>query len=374
VKDFKFNVGDTEFTIQDLGDSLNQGFINLHKHFLTKEPFNYLEFDKAAHSYFDSHVGDWAAHNAFFNNFTIIWRWLLEMGHFVAAENVWEFALASANSWENAHRSRRLHKGTPYYFLGMTVVLRGDLDRGFLLMHQALDEDIQSSGTSSPDTPASAFATLDYRKQDQAFRNSVQDTATFLDQLLTEYRQARGKTLTLDAFRDRLFNIAHLRDPLFLLVFALFKMKTLLTGLRPVLRTNEFAGLLETGLLFDLCLVIDSVIGYKNLRSWRFIDHLAYLSSACQFNLSRDRLTQLNSAWGQDFRDFPNVANALLSGTFSFQDGLRLCPAEVDVALAYGLRNLGAHRVVGLPVIYEKFEDVSHRTMNVLFLAVEHLY
>ena len=374
MKDFKFKAGDTEFTVQDLGNSLNQGFVNLHKHFLIREPFNHSEFEKASHSYFDSHVGDWAAHDAFFNNFTIIWRRLLESGHCVAAESVWEFALASASSWENAHRSRRLHKGTPYYFWAMTVVLRGDLDRGFLLMHQALDEDIRSSGTPSPDTPASAFATLDYRKQDQAFRNKVQDAATFLDQLLIEYRQTLGTALTLAEFRDRLFNIADLRDPLFLFVFALFKMKGLFTGVRPVLRTNEFAGLLATGLLFDLCLVIDSVIRYKNRQSRKFINHLAYLSSACQLNLSRERLGQLNAAWGEDFIDFPNVMNALLSGSFGFEDGLRLRPAEVDIALAYGLRNLGAHRVEGLPVIYENFEDVSHRTMTVLFLAVERLY
>lgn len=374
MKDFKFKIGDTEFTVQDLGDSLNQEFVNLHKHFLIKEPFNHAEFDQVAHSYFDSHVGDWAAHDAFFGNFTIIWRWLLELGHSVAAEGVWEFALGSASTWEKAHRSCRLHKGTPYYFWGMTVLLRGDLDRGFLLMHQALDEDIRSSGTPSPDTPASAFATLDYSKQDQALRNEVQDAARFLDQLLNDYRQALGQTLTLSEFRDRLFNTADLREPLFLLVFALFKMKTVLTRVKPVLRTNEFAGLLETGVLFNLCLVIDSVIGYKNRRSRKLIDHLAYLSSTCQFNLSRERLIQLSSAWGQDFRDFPNIANALLHGAFSFEDGLRPCPAEIDIALAYGLRNLGAHRVQGLQVIYENFEDVSHRTVSVLFLAVEHLY
>lgn len=202
----------------------------------------------------------------------------------------------------------------------------------------------------------------------------MQEIATFLDELLAEYQRARGKALTLDEFRGRLFDIADLRDPVFLFVFTLFKMKILLREVRPSLRTNDFAGLLETGLLFDLCSVIDSVIGYKNRQSWRFIDHAAYLSSACQFNLDRGRLAQLNSAWGQDFVDFPKVANELLSGTFSFDDGLVLSPTEVDVALAYGLRNLAAHRAESLPIIYQKFEDISQMVMNVLFLAVEYLY
>lgn len=374
MDDFKFNVGGTGFTIQNLGDSLNQAFINLHRHLLLKEPFDYTQFNRAAHSYFARHVGDWPGHDAFFNNFTIIWRWLLELGHHTAAERVWDLALASASSWEDAHSSQRLHKGTPYYFRGMTVVLRGDLDRGFLLMHQAYDEDIRSKGTRDPDTPASAFVTLDYRKQDQAFRVIVEDTATFLDQLLVTYRQTRAKTLTLDDFRDRLFNVTDLRDPLFLLVFSLFKLKALLRGMKPILRTNEFAGLLEVGLLFDLCLVIDSVIGYRNQQSWRFIDRAASLSSAAQLSLSRDELAQLNRAFGQGFKNFPNVVDDVLRGTFLLPDGRALGAAETDVALAYGFRNLGAHRIEGLQTIYDEFEDISQRIMNVLFLAVEHLY
>jgi len=374
VSNFKFNIGLKEFIIQDLGNGLNQEFVQLHEHFLIKRPFNYLKLEKAAHSYFDSHIGEWNAHDAFFNNFTIIWRLLLELGRFIEAENVWEFALAPAINWENAHPSQRLHKGTPYYFRGMTVILRGDLDRGFLLMHQALAEDIESSGNPFPNSPANAFATLDYQKQDQAFRNKVQETADFLNELLAEYRRTRGKVITLDEFQDRLFRIADLRDPVFLFVFALFKMRTLLKGARPSLRTNDFAGILETGLFFNLCLVIDSIIRYKNQQSLRFIDHLAFLSCTCQFNLNRDRLKQLNSAFGQDFVDFPKVANELLAGTFSFKDGLVLSSPEVDVALVYGLRNLAAHRVESLPIIYQKFEDISQRVMNVLFLAAEYLY
>lgn len=373
MKGFKFNVGGTEFTIQDLGDSLNQGFVNLHRHLLLKEPFDYTQFDRAAHSYFARHVGDWPRHDAFFNNFTIIWRWLLELGHHMAAERVWDLALASASSWEDAHRSERLHKGTPYYFWGMTVVLRGDLDRGFLLMHQALDEDVRSKGTRDPDTPASAFVTLDYRKQDQAFRVIVEDTATFLDQLLVTYRQTRAKTLTLDGFRDRLFNVTDLRDTLFLLVFSLFKLQALLRGMKPIIRSNEFAGLLEVGLLFDLCLVIDSVIGYRYQQSWKFIDRAAFLSSVARLSLSKDGLAQLNQAFGQGFRDFPDVVDALFRGTFRFPDGRALGASETDVALAYGFRNLGAHRIEGLKTIYDEFEGISQRIMNVLFLAVEHL-
>lgn len=371
MSNFKFTIGKTEFTIQDLGNDLNREFIHLHQHFLTKQPFNYLELDIAAQKYFDSHPGDFVAHNAFFNNFTIIWRWLLELGYFGAAEEVWESAMAPAIRWESTHPSRRLHKGTPYYFRGMTVILRGDIARGFLLMHQALTEDVETFQTPFPDTPANAFVTLNYQKQDQAFRNEVQDTANFLDELLVEYRRTRGKTLTLDEFRNHLFKVADLRDSVFLLVFALFRAKAILKRVRPDLRMNDFAGLLESGLLFDICLVVDSAIRYKNHTKWKFADHVEFLSSALRFNLNKDRLSKLNSAFRQDFM---NVTSTLIAGTWKFGDGLALSEAEVDMALAYGLRNLSAHRIESFPVIYEKFNDISQRVMNVLFLVAETLY
>lgn len=103
MNNFRFTVGSTEFTIQDLGNDLNKQFAQLHEHFLTKKPFNYLELDVAAQKYFESHLGDFAAHDAFFNNFTIIWRWLLGLGYHAAAEEVWEFAMGPAIEWENTH-------------------------------------------------------------------------------------------------------------------------------------------------------------------------------------------------------------------------------------------------------------------------------
>lgn len=371
MNEFKFSVAGTEFTIQDLGNDLNKQFVQLHEHFLVKQPFNYPELDVAAQKYFASHPRDFAAHDAFFNNFTIIWRWLLELGHYVAAEQVWEFAMAPAIAWENTHPAQRLHKGTPYYFRGMTVILRGDLDRGFLLMHQALAEDMETFQEPLPDTPASAFATLDYQKQDQAFRHEVQDTAAFLNELLAKYRHTRRKSLTLDEFRNRFLSTTELRDPIFLFVFALFKLKTLLKKVTLGLRANDFAGLLESDLLFDICLVIDSAIHCKNPASWKFVDQLAYLSAASLLALNQARLSQLNNA----FRlDFANTIDNLLDGTWRFRDGLAPSEAEVDVALAYGIRNLSAHRVQSIPVMYDRFGDISQRTMNTLFLVVESLY
>jgi hypothetical protein len=62
----------------------------------------------------------------------------------------------------------------------MTVLLRGDLDHGYLLIHQAVLEDIETSGQPRPNTPGYALVSLDYNRVEQAFRQWVMAQAEFL--------------------------------------------------------------------------------------------------------------------------------------------------------------------------------------------------
>lgn len=309
--DFEFAIGDNEFKIRDLGPTLNEQFVLLYEGWLRGTTFDKEKFVDEALSYFDAHVDDWPAHNHYFENFTLIWRRLLGTGLFAQAEDIWTLALYSADQWESIRTSHRLHKGTPYYFWAMTVILRGDIDRGFLLIHQAHDEDIQTSGTPFPDSPARAFITLDHTQKEQAFRDKVEEIADFLDDLLTQYRESRNHSLSLQQLRDSIFAVENLRHAVFSFVFVLFKLKAMLKDIPPHLRKNTFAGLLGTGLLFQLCLVVDAVVREKNPNKWKFIDHAAFLCSSADFRLDNQWLQDINS----DFiNDFPATAENLLKG------------------------------------------------------------
>ncbi len=66
---------------------------------------------------------------------------------------MWEWALGIAHSWEATNPGRRLHKGTGYYFAGVRDIALGNLDRGFLYMHQAAEEDRMSVGGFLPPDP-----------------------------------------------------------------------------------------------------------------------------------------------------------------------------------------------------------------------------
>ena len=75
---------------------------------------------------------------------------------------LWEYALDLAHNWEKTNRPIKIHKGTPYYFLGVTAILNNDLENGFLAMHQALKEDYRLTQSETPQKPAYWFVTLDY--------------------------------------------------------------------------------------------------------------------------------------------------------------------------------------------------------------------
>ena len=375
MADFEFAIGDNEFKIKDLGPPLNEQFALLYESWFTHRlaDFNKEEFINEALVYFDAHVDDWPAHNHYFENFTPIWSTFLRQGRFALAEHIWTLALDSAYRWEFRRPSHRIHKGTPYYFWAMTVILRGDVDRGFLLMHQAYDEDIQTSRVPFPDSAARAFITLDHTKQEQAFRGPVLRIASFLDDLLKQYRKFRNRSLTLQQLRDSTFAVENLRHAVFSFVFVLFKLRAMLINIPSRLRNNTFAGLLETDLLFQLCLVIEAVVREKNPNEngLSFREHMAFLSSTAGFKLNKERLGQIN----RDFREhFPLTAEKLLRGIYSLSDGSGLQEGEIDIALSYGFRNFGAHNVRGHEITYQNLEEIACRIMNVLFLAVECLY
>jgi hypothetical protein len=153
---------------------MDQRFDQLYAAYFGNASFRWEEFTDAAMQYFDSNAGSPAAAEAYFNNFTIIWNSILQRGGSLErAERIWEQALQPALRWERANAGHRLHKGTPYYFWGMTSLLAGNVDQGYLLIHQAVEEDIRTSGQPVPNTPAFALVSLNYKEEHQAFRQWV---------------------------------------------------------------------------------------------------------------------------------------------------------------------------------------------------------
>jgi len=367
---FMFKIGEQIFQIENLNELMNSQFLGLYESHFSGRGFDLTKFKEEALRFFDQNDNNYSAHDGFFNNFTIIWQYFLNHGRFKSAENLWSFALEIAYEWGKKHQSKRIHKGTPYYFWGVTCILNGDLEKGFLLMHQALEEDKTSHQTNTPKTPAYSFVTLDYEKQDQFFRPKVIEIARFIDEKLEAYRLSRCGTLTLQDFKLK-FLESTLHEVVFHFVFTTFRLKKLLTEVEQRLTQNIFSSLLQTDVIFDICLIVDNILKQKNPSRWKFFEHLKFLSSRSSLNLNEQRLKELGNAFKTDFS---NTLQKLLSSQYHYQDGTAPSHVEEDLAITYGFRNFGAHKIENQPVIYQNFNEITQRILNALCFSIEKLY
>ena len=203
--------------------------LNSRKRHFCGQALSWRVFSDTAKVFFTLRSGSYDAHDKYFTNFEIVWRYFLSLGRLGEAEHIWDLALRPALEWEQESRvsGLRIHKGTPYYFWGMTALLRGDLDRGYCLIHQAVSEDSATNPETYRTLPGFALATLDYEKPDQAFRQWVLQQADFLAKRVVRYSDIHGRPFVLSDFQDRFLRQPPDTDTLFLFAHVVARLMQL---------------------------------------------------------------------------------------------------------------------------------------------------
>jgi len=74
----------------------------------------------------------------------------------------------------------------------------------------------------------------------------------------------------------------------------------------------------------------------------------------------------------EDLDTFDATMRSILSGTYAPLS--TKSPIEVDMMVSLGIRNHGAHEIENQPIVYEKWNELEQRVLNVLFFTVEKLY
>jgi len=365
----RFIVGGRIVEINSLADDLDKSFISLHSAYFGHEAFDWADFERSAIAFFDNYPSA-ALADSYFNNFTVIWNTFLAEANFDEAERVWALALEPVFKWEATHPGARIHKGTAYYFWGMTALHRGELDKGYSLMHQAVEEDVQTSGIPVPDSPAMALANLNYTKANQAFRPWVLRQAAFLNELQNAYSATYSRPFILDDFREKFLEVPPTTEALFLFAYVVARLMRL-NALPPHGLKSRFAGQLELTVLFNLTLVIDAAIKAKNPGKWQFVDHAEYLLGRTHSSMSKGELSEINNSF---ILDLNAAIRAILDRTYALQGGRVLGGLESDISLAYGLRNHSAHDLSSAPTVWEDFRSLQQSLANVLFATVDYLY
>ena len=318
-------------------------------------------------------------HDGFFEKFTNSWVTLIQQERHKDAERVWAKALEIAAVYETEHKNS-IHKGTPYYFWGMTCILGGDLDIGFHLMHQALEEDKKNSkatgNASFNGTPAYAFVKMDYLNQNQAFRSKVMEVATFVNGMLQRYQKSISGMLDIGVLRTKVLENDSLGDVPFFLVYNFFRLKKLLDAKKEI-RQNDFASLLQVQTILGFCIVAEELLrnvwvkkeskGKQESSTWPV--YLGMFASENSLpNLTQDEAGKINGKFSDDFNEALKV---LLASGYTYKNGNKPSPIEEDLLILYGFRNTGAHDLNSKKLVYENFEKISQKVLDALFFIIE---
>lgn len=364
----------------EMGPPMDGLFEDLYRAYLINERFwprfavkkssIWNTFVAASKQYFDENLRSAGTKpflhvEQYFENFSGLWQLMYRRGMLEYAERLWEIALEPVLEWEMNHPDKRIHKGTPYYFWAMTALLRGDTDRGFLIAHQALEEDVLSTGCTTPDLPAHALVSLNHQKTDQAMNPWVNEHADFLDSFIANYVATYNRSLTIDDVKRRFMDKAEV-DTLFLFTHTLARLRTIAKVPDHVVQ-NSFAAQLQINLLFDLTLVIDSAIKVKKPAKY-FGQLTENLLSAAQHPVKLGDVAQKFEA------DFDRTLSAALDASLVLRPGHPLDRLQCDAAAAYGLRNRAAHQVATSAAIQMRFHDVEQAIFRVLCATIDYLY
>jgi len=326
-------------------------------------------FERAMLAFFDNNAQSNPLQDRFFTNLTTIWKRYLDQGRLSEAKAFWNRIVSTTIAWEE-RTGHRVHKGSALYFWAVTAIIQGETDKGFLLMHAALEEDILTQRTPLPRTPALMFAMLDFSEPRQFFYAFVKQLAGFLSQLLAAYQGLGASHLSLEDIQARFLNHPPSAHAVFSFTHCLARLH-LLDRLPRNSLSSQFAGQYEIGILSDFALVIDEALAFKDQPHWRFIDLAVFLSGRASLQLSRDDLAFANASKDASF---DKTLTELIDGVFRFRDGNVRPRLECDLAICYCIRNHGAHNLSSFPAVSSRFIDLRQSFLNVLFLTVDVLY
>lgn len=291
----------------------------------------------------------------------------------------WEFVLGLMEEWEVAHPGGTLHKGGAYYFAAIRDILMGDLDRGFLYMHKAAQEDERTHGPGR--TPAEAFITQDPRMQDQAFKTQVEVYSAYLQRRLASYRRFRAGTLTLPGLRGRFTRHPQLRDPLFALAYVVARLEQATGPEMGWVASSGLAAVLRSRLVLDLALIVEELLRdiYEAAALARAPHRVpTFVPLAVEYAAARHLpVDTAMPALSRSFhRAFDATMTTLLAGKVPspITSGLPMTARDHDLAIVAGLRNHSAHGVSRSPLIASRFEDLVRHAFYVLFAVIEDCY
>ena len=294
------------------------------------------------------------------------------------------------NKWEN--RSRRIHKGTPYYFLTFAYREMGDIDSAFASAFKAIHEDEKSvdpilGAGSYKNSPAFKYASI------------VDDKANYLYDVVVEIRDMINMYITkfqshvsyqfsiVDIDNKFLRGDPDLEDVAHFFVYTLESINKYLNQI-PTLPRNDFYKLKNSRDIFNLCLVIDKILQYKyesSFKSYRPGRSMYISDGIVLFFDEKGWIPALTNAQKRDPKSYMNIQpplpnsttrkiNKILSNTSLLTfNGSPVNDEMRFMLLAHCLRNIGAHEIKKLSIFVSRYKKIVENLLFSVFVSINNL-
>lgn len=307
-----------------------------------------------------------------FNGFTLASIPLMLAGANVAASSIWLEVCKEVWRWESSHR-KKVHKGTPYYFLGGTYILCGNMDAGFLFVHNAIEEDKRlAQTTGNPNGYKGAPAYM--------FGSLIDDPNNFLYELVREMKQevenyialyvnAIGGNFDFQTFNAKFLQNRRLEEEKFVFVYNLETLIQQKKLSRSELVSNEFSRLRNLDIIFNLCLLVDKVLQQRFGREYisQNIVELCRTEGWISQNDLEDLRRQI------DFDNQPDIIIPKLLPLNLIYNSRALSKQLSCMLVAWRLRNYGGHNLKGQSVLVNNYDDVVKVLMYALIIGISKL-
>lgn len=377
ANDLFFIIGNKSVRINDLEHAVNEDFLSLHESTYGLPALDVNKFKQNSFNFFDAiktATNNFAKHDEYFNNFTIIWQTLIDQQKYKQSEELWKFALDIALEWEQNNVPMRIHKGTPYYFWAVSCFLNDDIDKGFSLMHQAYEEDESTfshgggGGNNPDDLPAGLFLYFVPANNAQFFKPKLDMIKRFLeDCFINNYVNNRARTFSYAVFEQKFLRSARVtKEVKFHFNLNLFRLEKILNRFPDTSEKNTISSLLYIETIFDLCRVLEFIIKNTTRQEDHFLQDIKDFSHRYKSN------TLLGNFNSRDFHtnNFMNTLQDILNSNYLI-DGSIPDNLESDILITYGFRNFGAHRIEEHSLIVNSFDKIIRSIMNTIFLSIE---
>jgi hypothetical protein len=307
-----------------------------------------------------------------FNGFTLASIPLMFAGANVASSSIWLEVCKEVWRWESSH-GKKVHKGTPYYFLGGTYILCGNLDAGFLFVHNAIEEDKRlAQTTGNPNgykrAPAYMFASL-IDDPNNFLYDLVREMKHEVENYIGSYVNTIRGTFDFQTFNTKFLENEELEEEKFMFVYNLETLIQQKKLSRAELVNNEFSRLRNLDIIFNLCLLVDKVLQQRFGKEYisQNIVELCRTEGWISQNDLENLRTQI------DFNNQPDtIIPKLLPLNLTYNS--QPLPKELSCMLvAWRLRNYGGHNLKGQSVLVNNYPDIIMVLMYALMIAINKL-